>query len=346
MTPRRFQSIVALALTLLTACVSVRADEPFERLYLKSGGTLKGTSRNVDAGMLTWELPDGQAVNVPLLSVDHIDLNGLEPEPPPASPPPATTEQAVQQQLESDEEHPGVMASAHAVVVETYETALTRAQTWTKRIELGARFLDGNSNDDFIDIKGIFENETEGRSYKHDMGGNFGQSNGERAANRWYINSTVDFCKKGNWIVFFTTRNLFDEFANLDYRGTLSTGLGYRFYNEKEKRLIVRLGPGVTHEKFHAPRLRRTTPDMLAETELRWPLFDRTEVENTTTLYPSIASTDVFRMTSRSGLLLKLDNDARWQLKFGFLFNYNSQPNDNREKSDYTTNIVLVYKRG
>ena len=214
---------------------------------------------------------------------------------------------------------------------------------WTKRIELGARFIDGNSDQDFLNTAGRFEKKGENWLGQLEINGQLARAGGTSTTNRWNGNVTYDYGKHGKWIVFATAKNEYDEFEGLEYRGTYSSGLGYRFFNEKDRRLIARLGPGVTYERFTNPIRERTTPDAFAELEINWPVFRRSSFESKTTMHPSLNDVNVFRLTSQNGLLFKIDTKGAWKLKLGFRFDYNSRPNNGRLPADYTTNILLVY---
>lgn len=214
---------------------------------------------------------------------------------------------------------------------------------WTKRIEFGARFIDGNSNQDFLSTAGRFENRGENWLGQLEFNGERSESNGKEATNRWNGNVTYDYGKHGKWIVFATAKNEYDEFEGLDYRGTYSSGLGYRFLNEENRRLIARVGPGVTYEQFADPDRERTTPDAFGELEVNLPIFRRSSFESKTTVHPSVSSLDVFRVISQNGFLFKIDEHGAWRIKLGFRFDYNSRPNKNRLPADYTTNVLLVY---
>jgi len=227
-----------------------------------------------------------------------------------------------------------------------YDVVLTRLADWTTRFEIGGRFLVGNSDQDFFNVRGRFEKTiTKHRYAELDIGGDFAQNRGEKSANRWFANGTYDFSRDGDWILFITTKNEFNEFRNLNWRGTLSGGFGYRFYNEKRKRLIARIGPAVTHEFFFSPTVHRTTPDVLAEMDLKWPIHDRSDFENKLMIRPSVSDLEVFRLENRSGLLFRIDTNERWKLKLGLWIDYNSKPNRFRLRTDYTTLISLVYTR-
>jgi hypothetical protein len=351
----------------LTAVLFAAPCHAAEILYLKSGDRFSGTSRGLSDGTLRWQMPYGGEIRIPLEAVDRIEypapslagpLPDSEAVPITNEVPPLEVPSAAQGDsgplipdgdLPGDEDletcGPGYLHSLVERFENTQNAAAKQFVVWTKRIELGARFLDGNNDQDFIDVTAKIERENADPYVDADFGGQYGQNRGDRATNRWFGNVTVDFAKERKWIFYLSSKNEYDEFENLDYRGTLSPGIGYRFLNEKDKKLVTRLGPAVTHELFRDPPLRRTTPDLFAELDTRWPLFDRVQYEHKSSIHPSLNDIDVYRIVSNTGILICLDDGEQWNLKLGMRFEHNSQPNVGREKSDYTSSILLVYKR-
>ncbi len=337
----------------LFVCTVAGAGAP-ETLYFNGGDRLLGFNRGISGGVVNWQLPSGTLMQVPLESVNRIEYQSA-----PFSAIGSSTQSANHggwggDQILGDDFGPpadvgqsarleGVISAVCGAYRDQCERALAELDQWTRRIELGAQLRDGNSEEDFLNIGSRFEQQRDSRFVGLELGGQYGKANGAPTSNRWYGNSTIDVNRNGNWILFVTSKNEFDEFENLDFRGTLAGGLGYRFYNDQKRRLILRLGPGVTHERFHAPRLRRTTPDLLGEVEVRWPLFDRAELEHKTTVNPSLEDLDVFRLVSNHGVLVRLDENERWSLKLGLRHEYNSKPNKGRRRSDFTTLLQLVY---
>jgi len=53
----------------------------------------------------------------------------------------------------------------------------------------------------------------------------------------------------------------------------------------------------------------------------------------------------IIRLTTETGILFKLDNKDRWNLRLGLLQIYNSVPNAGRKKNDFTGTVSLVYTR-
>ncbi|MCY2962692.1 MAG: DUF481 domain-containing protein [Planctomycetota bacterium] len=216
---------------------------------------------------------------------------------------------------------------------------------WTSRISLGGRSLAGNSDQNFIDLIADFENKTPLRATQVNLGGQFGQSNDKVVANRWFANSTTDFYHGDKWLTFTKVMDQYDALQNLDYRGTFSAGIGYRFLFDDQRRIITRVGPGVTVESFHNPADTRTTPDLFAELELRLPLWKRLKWEQKSTVFPSLSELAVGRAQNQTSILYAFDERERWSLRVGWLYQYNSQPNVGKVPSDYTTNVSIMYQR-
>jgi putative salt-induced outer membrane protein YdiY len=242
---------------------------------------------------------------------------------------------------------PNLVFEAPKLVLEAPKFVARRAASATERIEFGGTFIDGNSESDAMNLNGEFADTTDRRKHQVKFGGFVAGARDEITANRWFVNGTFDFNrpKTARWLLFVTSRNEYDEFENLDYRGTLSAGVGYRLVNRVDREVLFRVGPGVTGEFFRDPYRERITPDLFGQMEIEWPVFDRLIYEHDTTVNPSIEDFRIFRLVSTNGLLLPLDEDETWNLKFGVRWEYNSQPNKNRLPSDYTTNLLLVYKR-
>lgn len=342
----------ALAACLLLPATLVSAGEPAV-LILKDGERLTGSLEGSDEGVLTWRRSAGEDFNVPLHHIDRIEFAAplLEPEPDPELQADAGPAGGLLNESGTDPDEDDVLTLTDELIVvvcrdysDQCQSALREIGDWTQRITLGTRFRDGNSEEEFVDVGAKFKRETGNRLIGFDLGGQYGRANGRPTTNRWFGNVTFDANRKGNWILFLANRNEYDQFENLDYRVALAGGIGYRFFNEKTRRLIVRLGPGVTHERFHSPKLLRTTPDLLGELEVHWPLLDRAEFEHKTTITPSVEDLEVFRLESNYGVIVMLDDDERWSVEFSLRHEFNSRPNQNRRKNDYTTGVRLLYE--
>ncbi len=341
--------------------ISYSAEEyEMETLYLKSGEFFSGESIGFENGNILFQLSDGQVQSILLENVDRLEYKGagteadgsdrllvsndnaeLPPLPSMINQVPVPKPLGVAPDFDAgvDEE------SALGQISEYSDQCWEYVEVWTKRFELGGTFLSGNTDRDYVTTGLNLEKSDNDNLFEFEIGGRWGQANGVRDANRWYGNATLDIARTTNWIVFVTNKNTYDEFENLDWRGTISSGLGYRFINEGDKRLIIRIGPGGTREIYNSPTLKRTTFDVFAELEFKWPLSDHIKLEHKQTWTPSVDVAQILRVTTETGLLFKLDNQDRWNLRMGLLQVYNSFPNAGRKKSDYTGSVSLVYTR-
>lgn len=331
-----------LAALILLAGIGVRAARA-ERLILQDGQVLTGESLEIGDGRLLWRSAEGGLLTIPLTDIGNLELDPvLESVIVPPSPTLSDPDVVLgDEQSDRMTEYVPVISELH----QTYGTAAETAAKWTQRLQLGGQFNDGNTQTDLVDVAAVFEQNTKEKMRQIDGGGQWGRSQSKQTANRWWVNSNFDWPLHDKWIAFTTSKNEYNEPANLDYRGTLSAGLGYRFLFEDKRRLIVRCGPAYTIEIFDNPYNLRQTPDMFAEVEAKWPVFERTAVEQKTRVQPSMLDTELVRVFSTTGVIMDLDEKDRWKLRLGFQYQYNSQPNPGRVPSDYMTTVSLVYQR-
>lgn len=309
-----------------------------ETLTLKNGDRMTGISHGVSEEGLDWELPYGERVIIPLDEVDRLDPTGEtgKSEVVPAGAAAAAATPVVPL-TEPPEPLPRWRQAIHAMSSDVYD--------WTKRLSVGGRFVDGNSNETHVDVAALFEKKTENRFSQINAGGQYGEANGTRGVNRWFANSTTDFNIEEPWIWFLNVNDEYNERQNLDYRGTVATGPALRIYNDEKRRLILRSGPAVTVEFFHQPKDNRVSPDWFSEMELRWPLTNAMQFEHRMTVNPSMHDISLVRATSNTGILWALDQEKRWNFRFGVQYQYLSQPNAGRKPHDYWTTLQIVYQR-
>lgn len=358
--------LLLIVLTLLSPMAfAVRADSGpevlNERLHLKGGRELEGISRGVEDGHLLWEVGAGQALRIPLDWIERVEIppaGGLNELPPSPTLPETTVtppaEGLVKPDTPADAEPPWtskvpLVAPAISVVQGVQKTAVD----WTRQVTFGGSFTEGNAQTSTINVTSVLERNTAENSRQIDLGGQLSRNAGVQAANRWWLNSNFDWSMKeafgwdvtDPWIVFMTSKNEYNALANLNYRGTLSSGVGYRFFFEPKRRLIVRFGPAFTVEAFRAPYYTRTTPDIFAEMELRWPMFNRTTFEQKMRVQPNIVNFELVRVFSTTGVSVDLDEKDRWKLKLTVQTEYISIPNVGRKPTDVTSILSLVYQR-
>lgn len=208
-----------------------------ETLYLKNGQNLTGESVGFEDGTILFRLSDGEVRPVVLGLVDRLEFHSMKlgtvassPEPellvnnkdelPPALPPLMTVDPLDEVLPTPDPESNQVTAIDQ--VEEYVDGYWEYVEIWTKRLELGGTFLEGNTDRDYLTTSLNLEKSDNDNLFEFEIGGRWGQSFGVRDANRWYGNATLDIARTSDWIVFVTNKNTYDEFENLDWRGTIS----------------------------------------------------------------------------------------------------------------------------
>jgi len=313
--------------------LALGAEPAAETVHLESGGQLSGRSLSVEDGQLRWELAPERELLIPVEWIERLEIT---------TPATQSTISSTVEDSPDDESMEWL-----AAVQEWTEDAWDTFQLWTQRIQVGGQFLDGNTQTDLVDVLTQFERGTPTQVRQVDVGGQWGRNQSKQTANRWYLNSNFDWPVRpdSQWITFVTSKNEYNALQNLDYRGTVSSGGGYRFFFETKKRLIARFGPAFTVEVFHDPARKRETPDMFGELELRWPVRARMQFEEKFRVQPSMLDFELVRVFSTTGLIWDLDEKDRWKLRLGLQYNYNSQPNTGRVPNDYISTLSLVYVR-
>lgn len=340
----RFPALLLIGV--LAGSLPALAAEPVaERLYMKNGDRLSGTGHTTSDGNLEFELPYGDRIAVPLSEIDRREALVEETTVSPASPTATDPAASPDMQVQHDEHQFYAHGTVFPMLDRFGDRVHERVRDWTKKIGLGGRYSDGNSHLQSADLSAEFERRTSRHFSQITIAGQYGQANGVRGTNRWIGNSTTDVSARGDWIYFAKVMDEYDEFQNLDYRGSFATGMGYRFYDEDKYRMIARFGPAVTGEVFHKPVTRRVTPGVFGEIEVRWPLSERVRLEQKTTFLPSVSQIEMLRANNNTGILFALDAEERWNLKFDFQYQFIGRPNPGRQPADYWANMLIVYQR-
>lgn len=340
--------------------LAARSVEPFaETVTLVGGSRLTGRAVATESGQLIWELTTGERLRIPLESVSEVTASQVPPVPaPPVVPevvpidgtPPASVKAGTAPVTTPNPiTHPNDDWTRYVPLYSTTANLIDgfseTAALWTKRIQLGGQFISGNVDLDQVDFVSEVERSSPNLTRQIDIGGQWSRARSKLTANRWWLNSNFDKPIHDKWITFITTKNEYNEITFLNYRGTVSTGLGYRFLNEEKKRLIVRFGPAYTLEMFTKEPFQRESPDVFGEIEMRWPIFDRTSFEQRMRVQPSILNYELVRVFSNTGLVIDLDDKDRWKLRLGLRYEYNSEPSLGRQPEDFYTTLNLVYVR-
>jgi len=140
---------------------------------------------------------------------------------------------------------------------------------------------------------------------------------------------------------FFQVEADRDRFANVDYRFTPTSGLGYWFFREDDFKLMAEVGAGATRTVFIDETESTTemvlTPRIYAEKKL----FGASKVTQELRLYPQL--TDVGEYRLRSETVLSNPITERLSLEVSLIDEYNSLPGKDTKKNDVRLVTSLAY---
>lgn len=144
------------------------------------------------------------------------------------------------------------------------------------------------------------------------------------------------------WYDFYRFEADHDRFANIDYRLTPSTGIGYWLAERTRFKTFAELGIGVEHTNYHDRKASETEGILIPRIYVEKILFRELKVYEDFTAYPSFTNAGHYRLRSESALENPISE--RLALRFIVLDEYNSSPGGGANKNDLRLTSALVYK--
>lgn len=132
-----------------------------------------------------------------------------------------------------------------------------------------------------------------------------------------------------------------DRFANIDYRVLPSGGIGYRFFNNDDFKLLAEFGGGYSHTHYRDETPDRNegvlTPRLFTEKKLFWDIV----ISEDLTFYPSMSSEDGYRLHSETALSAPIRNGL--SVRVSAIDDYNSNPAEDAKSNDLKLISGLEY---
>ncbi len=108
----------------------------------------------------------------------------------------------------------------------------------------------GNTDTDSYRLDGRFIARTEKSRYTIAGELNVEKSDGDKTVENWLAFGKYDYFLTQKWFLFVQTLFEHDEFADLDLRSTLGSGVGHQFFESDTVNLSVGAGPAWVNEDF------------------------------------------------------------------------------------------------
>ena len=194
--------------------------------------------------------------------------------------------------------------------------------SWTGDISLGGNTRSGNTNSSTINLSLKAQRQWGRDRFSFYFRYNFEDDEGEETDNDSFTSIKYDH--------FFTGRDIFaglsleavkDKFKDIDLQLITGLGLGYRFWNDEEKKLELQVGVAYfiddrilgTDSKFMSGRVSFI---------FAYTFFTYLTIENSLLYYPSLEDSDEHKIRNETSLISRLTTG--WAVKLTYILDQNS----------------------
>ena len=144
------------------------------------------------------------------------------------------------------------------------------------------------------------------------------------------------------WYGFGRVEGLYDGIADIDYRVTLSVGLGYYVIKTTNTDLSFEAGPGYVFEKLGGEE--DSFPTLRLAEKFHHALSEHARIWESVEYLPSLENFSRYIVNSEIGIEADLSRDKRWALRAYLQDTYNSVPAAGRENNDMKLIAAIAYK--
>lgn len=144
------------------------------------------------------------------------------------------------------------------------------------------------------------------------------------------------------WYGFGRVDGLYDGLADIDYRVTLSLGLGYYLIKTTNTDLSIEAGPGYVFEKLGG--VEDDFPTLRLAEKFHHALSEHARVWEFVEWLPSLKNFGHYIVNAEVGLEADLSKDKKWVMRTYLQDTYNSEPAAGRKNNDLKLIAAVGYK--
>lgn len=218
---------------------------------------------------------------------------------------------------------------------------------WKIQIEAGGNFRQGNVAANNVNSTFRAERVSAKTSFLTTFGAVYNNNGVDTPNQRLYGQALLDRNMRGAWLSYGREELDSDRAALVLVRSVTSFGLGYKFINKLNERLIARTGPTVSYINFQDP----TQDDQfrsgwMAEGDYRRLIGKAARVEWTSTMYPDFTTDQQFRVRTDLAVVFPIGGvTSAWNWKIGARHFYQLNPVPGAVPNDIETYFTLLYSK-
>ncbi len=223
-------------------------------------------------------------------------------------------------------------------------TAAVPAVEWKRDLSLGYTQNGGNTKSQSGQFSTSINRKTSADEETVKFDSAYSSSDGVMNGKKFYglLRYAYSFGSNLKWYNFYKVEGSQDYFADIYYRVTPSTGVGYWFSDTDDLKAMAEVGIGYQYTAYRI----ETTPDNGTPVLVPRFFIDKRLVGNLhlsedLTTYPSLENINDYRVRSETDLVNQITR--AWALKISYVDDFNSDPPPGFKRQDYTWVTSLEY---
>lgn len=216
-------------------------------------------------------------------------------------------------------------------------------KTWEGNFELGLDGSEGNSQRFNFRFGVEAKRKTEDDVLKLDLDYHKNTSHLEETAHRTFLDWRYEWLFEDSpWTWFAHGTVDYDEFKAFDVRVSIDTGLGYQFIDTDKTSLMGRCGGGWSREVGGPDD--EYVPEATFGSEFEHQFSPRQKLTATVDYTPDVSDFRDFRLKTKAGWELLLDEKMNLSLKLSVLDRYDSTPHGAKPNDvDYSVTLLWSF---
>lgn len=210
---------------------------------------------------------------------------------------------------------------------------------WRYLLTAGANASTGNSKSASLNLSGEAARVRSFDKWTFLVQSAYARSDGKTTTERYVLGTQYTRDLTPVWFGFGTADALRDPLANLSWRGSVASGVGYHLLRNERNTFDVSAGLGYTQDRFHTPavvdgvlRDRYGRLELVLAEESNHKLTDTTSLRQRLALYPNLRDSGEYRASLDTNITVAISKDMN--LTAGLSWRYNSEPGVGVKKSD------------
>ena len=216
---------------------------------------------------------------------------------------------------------------------------------WTGDVFAGYNQSGGNTDKGAGSIAAQAVKKWETSSFTLKGSAFYSQSNNKMDGQKWdaLAKYSYDFGKDDLWFNFYQVLVDHDYFADIDYRVTPATGLGYHVSRTEDWTWDVDAGLGYRITRYRIDTASDDEdPTLLLHTFMKKKILENAFLSEDLTVYPGLSSDAGVQTRSETIFSNPLSKDLDLEVKY--IIDHNTEPSAGKKKTDTQFIVGLKYK--